>query len=247
MIGRWIFIRDGRLSRTTKLVLLLLVLATLVVLFPLRLALAAANAGEQLSAREVAGTVWSGAAAELQAGGLPLGDVHVGLRPLPLLLARAEFALDRIERPGQPPFHAVARGGEGWALIKQANGELPLAGAMAPLPVRSLNFAEFMLEMRGGKCVAAGGTLGLTLPSLGPALPGETILSGPARCENGALAVAMQGPSGTERLNLTLDGNGAWRADFVLADLPVEVSAPLLEMGFVGRPEGIGLIASGSL
>ncbi|WP_066554977.1 type II secretion system protein N [Croceicoccus bisphenolivorans] len=247
MIGRWIFIRDGRLSRTTKIVLLLLVLLTLVATLPLRLALGAANTTGSLSAQEVDGIIWSGAAGDLQAGTLPLGSLYVGLKPLPLLLARAEFALDRPAMPGEAEFHALARGGEGWVAIREANGELSLAGRMAPLPVRAITFADFAMESRAGRCVEASGNLGIIVSSLGPMLPAETLMSGPARCEDGALVVPMQGPSGTEHLHFTLVPDSTWHADLVLKGLPVEVSAPLLDMGFTGRPEGVGLSASGTL
>jgi len=247
VIGRYLFIRDSRLSIRAKAALLALVLIALVAFLPLRLVLGVAGGEDSLAAREVTGTVWDGTALDLQAGRLPLGSVEIGLRPLPLFLLRAEFAVDRPEQPGRPAFHAIARGGQGRIVLKDANGELPLAGVMAPLPVKGLTFADFSLEMRNGRCIAASGRLGLTIPSLGPVLPGETVMSGPARCEDGALIVPMQGPSGTERLNLTLDPDGKWRADLVLTGLPVEVAAPLLDMGFSGRPEGIGLSASGAL
>lgn len=247
MIGRFIFIRDGRLARTAKIVLLLLLLAAAVATLPLRLAMGAANASGSLSAREVEGPIWAGAAGDLRAGSLPLGSVHVRLRALPVFLGRAEFAIDRPAIPGQAAFYAAARGGEGWAVIKEASGELPIAGNMAPLPVRALTFADFAMEVRGGRCVEASGTVGIAVSSLGPLLPAETFLSGPARCEDGALIVPMTGPSGTEKLALTLEPDSTWHADLVLTGLPVEVSAPLLDMGFTGRPGGIGLSASGRL
>ncbi|AKM10659.1 type II secretion system protein N [Croceicoccus naphthovorans] len=247
MIGRWIFIRDGRLSRTTKAVLVLLVLIALVGLLPLRLVLGAANGSGSLSASEVAGTAWDGAAGDFTAGGLPLGSLYVALRPLPLLLGRTEFSLNRPAMPGQPEFHAAARGGEGWVLLKEANGQIDLAGLMAPLPVRALSFADFQVEMNEGACVSASGQLGLIVPSLGPALPGDTILSGPASCEDGALVVPMVGPTGTEKLNLTLRPDSTWQADLMLAGLPVEVAGPLIEMGFTEKPGGLGFSARGTL
>lgn len=247
MIERWVLIRDGGLSRLAVIVLAALAVLALIVMVPLRLALGVANGSGLLAAREVAGTVWSGGVGDLQVGNLPLGNVYVGLRPLPLLLGRAEFALDRPSTSGQPQFHAAARGGDGGLVLKEASGELALAGLMAPLPVRSLTFSDFMMEQRDGSCVAAEGTVGLIVPALGPTLPNETILSGQAQCKNGALFVPMRGPSGTERLDLTLEPNGKWRADLALTGLPEEVSAPLLDMGFAERPDGIGLLASGSL
>lgn len=57
----------------------------------------------------------------------------------------------------------------------------------------------------------------------------------------------MVGPSGNERLFLRIEPNGRWRAELILAGLPVEISAPLLEIGFSGRSGGIELVASGRL
>ena len=246
MIGRWIFAREDGLSRGVTIILAALAFVALAAMLPLRVALGVIDGGGALTAREVAGAVWSGAAADLQAGPLPLGDVHAALRPLPLFIGRAEIALERVSAPGHAPLRAVVRGGKGWAVVKQANGELALGGMMAPLPVRAVTFADFGVDMRDGHCVSAGGTLGLAIPSLGPMLPRETLLSGHARCKGNKLVVPMRGPSGMERLDLSVEPDGKWRADLSLTGLPDEVSAPLLDMGFVSRPYGIGLIATGS-
>ena len=45
MIGRWIFLRDGRLSGRSKLVLAAIFVIALIVAFPLRLALGLADPG----------------------------------------------------------------------------------------------------------------------------------------------------------------------------------------------------------
>lgn len=246
MMGRWIFIRDGRLARRTGIGLAVMALLVLILMFPLRVALGLAGASGLLSAREVVGTVWSGAAFGLRAGNLPLGDINVKLRALPLVLGRAEFALNRPALPSQSQFRAVARGGKGWVAVKEANGELGLAGMMSPLPVRALTFSDFAVEMRNDRCVSAQGRLGLVIPSLGPLLPTETVLAGPASCDGDMLFVPMQGPSGAERLNLTVEADGQWHADLQLTGMPVEVSAPLLDTGFAERPDGVGIRASGS-
>lgn len=245
-IGRWIFVRDGRWSLRRRLALAGLALVALILLLPLRLVLELSRDG-MLRAEAVEGSVWNGRLASLFAGSLPLGTVDIALRPLPLLLGRAEVAMDRPEWPGTAPFHAIAHAGSGGVVIRQATGELPLAGAMAPLPVRAIRFSDFELVMTGGECRRASGTIGLALAGLGPLLPNETALSGEARCDEGALIVAMAGPTGMERMLLRLTGEGGWTADLVLSNLPIEVSGPLLDAGFTGRPGGIGVTASGRL
>ena len=46
---------------------------------------------------------------------------------------------------------------------------------------------------------------------------------------------------------LRIEGSGHWTADLVLTGLPVEVSGPLLDMGFSARTGGIGIRTSGTL
>ena len=80
MIGRWIFLRDGRLTGRSKLVLAAIFVIALIVAFPLRLALSLSDPGGRgITAREVAGSIWDGAIGDLRVGALPLGDVAANL------------------------------------------------------------------------------------------------------------------------------------------------------------------------
>lgn len=241
MIGRWIFIRDGRLSGRTKLVLAVLFLLAMIALVPLRLVVANVPG---LTARSVDGPAWSGTIRDLRAGPLPLGDVDAGLLPLPLLIGRPEMWIAR-HGTSAAPFAARAAGGEGWLRLSRVNGTVPLADGMAGLPVASASFTDFALRMEGGKCVEASGTASLTLSQLSVLLPDAIAVSGQARCEGGALLVPMQGAGGMEHLTLRVQGSGAWTADLALSGLPAEVSGPLVDMGFSARPGGIGFRASG--
>lgn len=248
MIGRWIFIRDARLSTRTKIVLAIGTLLALLAMLPLRLVLGLADpSGNSLRAQAVEGPAWNGIAGEMQVGGLPLGTLEVDLMPLPLLIGRAQFALNRPEFDGGAPFSARVRGAGGNIAIDDANGEMPVGSAMAPLPVRAISFADFSVRMREGRCEAASGTLGLIVPALGGVFDAETALAGEARCEDGALSVAMTGTGGNERVDFTLAPDGEWRADLTLADIPLELSAPLLDMGFTARGSGVALAAGGKL
>ena len=249
MIGRWIFLRDGRLSGRTKLVLAALFVLALIAVFPLRLALGWSDPGGRgITAREVTGSIWSGTIGDLRVGALPLGDVAAHLRPLPLLIGRREVRIERLASPGAPPgFSANAAGGEGWLSLREVQGQVPIGDAFGAIPASALGFRDFHLEMSGGRCVGAGGQVSLILAPFGELMPAPVALSGTARCSRNALYVPMTGPTGFERLFLRLEPDGHWRADLVLAGLPAEVAAPLLESGFAARPGGIGISANGRL
>lgn len=249
MIGRWIFLRDGRLTGRSKLVLALIFLLALIVAFPLRLALGLSDPGGRgITAREVAGTIWDGGIGDLRVGALPLGDVAANLRPLPLLIGRREVHIERLNATGATDeFSANAAGGEGWLSLSDVKGQVPTGDAFGTIPATALGFNDFHAELSDGKCVGAGGQVSLILAPFSDLMPGPVALSGTARCDKGALYVPMKGPTGLENLFLRLEPDGRWRADLVLGGLPVEVTAPLLEAGFTARPGGIGISAEGRL
>lgn len=246
MIRRWIFVRDGRLTGATKLALAALFAVALIAVFPMRLALAW-GAPDQVSARSVEGTIWSAGIYDLRLGALPLGDVAANLRILPLLVGRREIHVERPGPTGSPEFSANGSGGRGWAHLSDVNGQVPLGDGFGTIPATALGFDDFHVSMANGKCREAGGRVSLILSPFSELMPGPVALSGEARCHRDALYVPMTGQTGMERLFLRLEPDGRWRADLVLAGLPVEITAPLLDAGFSARSGGIGVSASGRL
>lgn len=241
MIGRWIFVRERALTRRGWLALAGLTVVGLLALLPLRLAVGL-SAPENVTARGIEGSVWSGRIGDLRVGPLPLGTVDARLKPLPLLLGRAEFELGR---EGGSPFAAVASANGNRLRLSGVDGVITLPDGLGGLPVTSLSFGDMSVRMTDGKCAEAQGTMGMTLASPGPLLPDAISLSGKARCEGGSLVVPMQGPGGMERLTMRIAGTGRWQADLVLTGLPPEVSDPLVQGGFTARPGGIGIGTSG--
>ncbi len=240
MIGRWIFVCEASLrgpgSRRNRLALVGVAMVALIALLPLRLVFGLV-APDIVTARSVEGSVWDGRIAELNLGPLPLGTVEAGLEPLPLLIGRAQIA---VERDG---FSAKAYAGGG---VSRANGSLALPDGLGGLPVTAISFADFSAGFDNGTCAQGEGTLGLTLASLGPMLPDAITVSGKARCEKGALVVPMRGAQGMEQLNLRLSADGRWRADLTLSGLPQETADALRAGGFDTRPGGIGIATSGA-
>lgn len=241
MIGRWIFVRERALTRRGWLALAGLTVAGLLALLPLRLAIGLA-APETVTARSIEGSVWGGRIGDLRIGPLPLGTLDAGLKPWPLLLGRAEFAL---MRDGPAPFAASASASGSGVRLTGVNGVVTLPDGMGGLPVTSLSFGDLSVTMANGRCAEAEGTMGMALASPGPLLPDAISLSGKARCEGGSLVVPMQGPGGMERLTMRVAGDGRWQADLVLTGLPAEAIAPLVQGGFTARPGGIGIGTSG--
>lgn len=245
MIGRLIFLRDGRLPRRTLLAILALFLAALVVFLPLQLVLGMAGGDERMTARGVYGTAWSGTIADLRVGALPLGTLDAGVRPLPLLVGRTTLDLSRTA-PAANPFRATVAGGSDWAELSGVDGTVPLPEGLGPLPATQLGFAGFSYAMSGGRCESAEGTVSLTLSPPSALMAGDLVLGGKARCDNGALVIPMAGPTGMERLDLRIAPGGKWTADLVLKGLPVEAAAPLLQQGFAARDGGVAFRAAGS-
>lgn len=245
MIRGWFIWRNAPLTRRERVVLGLLAVLALALTLPMRLALGWA-AVPGISARAVEGPVWSAMLYDMRAGNLPLGDVAARLRLLPLLLGRREIHVAGIG-PGGGEFRADGRGGRGWIALDDVNGSIAPGGGMGAVPVNSLGFEDFRVTMSDGQCREAGGKVSLVLAPLSDLMPAPVALTGRARCDKGALYVPMTGPSGMERVFLRVAPDGKWRADLVLAGLPPEISAPLLDSGFSARPGGIGIAATGTL
>lgn len=243
MIGRWLFLRDGRPPAGALAGIAALFVVFLVLLFPLRQALDLADAADHgISARAVEGPAWGGRIGDLRVGPLPLGTVDAAVRPLPLLMLRGEFA---VARDDGVPFSAILSGGSDRVVLREVKGTVPLPEGLGGLPVSAIGFDGFRFEAEGGSCTAAEGTVSLTLAPLSPLMNGDLVLGGKARCENGRLVVPMTGPTGMESLTLRIGGDGRWTADLALRGLPPEVSGPLLMQGFASRGDAIGVTATG--
>lgn len=225
---------------------LLLALALIALTFPMRLALAWAGAGEAgIAAREVRGSIWSGELVEARLGALPLGTVTASLSPLALLTGDVDLAFTRSdERLG--PLSGRLHGSDPRG-VSDVNGVATLAGGLGLIPVDSLRFEGATLRFGDdGRCVEAGGRLQLAVSAPIAGLDLSRGLSGPLRCADGRTQAALASQSGMERLMLTFDGKGAWRARFAInVDDDPAMAAALAALGFKAGPDGFGLTTAG--
>jgi general secretion pathway protein N len=169
---------------------------SLVVLLPLRFAVDRLGFAESgLTAREAVGSVWLGALAGARFGPLPLGDVAVRLRALPLLGGRARLDLDQDE--GLSAGVTASRHGFG---VDDASGSVQAPG-LAGLPPSRLDLGDVSVRFADGLCASAEGRVT------------ASGLSGEARCAGPALLLPLASRSGADRLDVRLFADGRYRID----------------------------------
>lgn len=224
---------------------LLLALILVIATFPMRLALGLSGATDAgVSAREVRGSVWSGELVDARLGALPLGTVRASLSPLALLGGRTELAFSRAdERLGPLAGRLHGSNPRGMSDI---NGVTSLAGGFGLIPADTIRFEGVTVRFDGaGKCVEAGGRLHLTVGTTIAGLDLSRGLSGPLTCANGRAQAALSSQSGMERLTLSFDGDGAYRAQFAInVDRDPTMAAALAALGFKAGSGGFVLTTS---
>lgn len=225
---------------------LLLALLLIVVTFPMRLALAwsgAADAG--ITAREIRGSVWSGELVDARLGVLPLGTVRASLSPLALLTGRTELAFSRSdERLGALSGRLHGSNPRGASDI---DGTASLSGGLGLIPIDQIRFEGVGLRFdAAGRCAEASGRLHLSVAAPIAGLDFSRGLSGPIRCADGRAQAVLASQSGMERLILSFDGAGAWRARFAIdASRDPMMAAALSALGFRPGPDGFVLTTTG--
>lgn len=228
------------------LVAALLALLLIALTFPMRLALSwsgAADAG--VTARAIRGSVWSGELVDARLGALPLGTVKASLSPLALLAGRTELAFSRSDaRLGA--LSGRLHGGRARG-VSDINGVATLSGGLGLVPIDTVRFEGATVRFDGeGKCAAAAGRVQLSVAAPIAGLDLSRGLSGPLACANGRAQAALASQSGMERLTLSFDGGGAYRAQFAInVDRDPAMAAALSALGFRAGTDGFVLATAG--
>jgi general secretion pathway protein N len=213
-----------------------------VALLPLSVVLAVfAPRDTGLSARLSSGPLWSGVLYDAAVAGIPLGNVSVSLRPLPLLAGQVRFAIVA------PALAGTVSSVSGRMGLENASGVVDMTSRLKPLPIGRFTLDKASVVFAGGRCVQAEGRIqtAVTGDLGGLALPGG--MSGVLRCDGGALVVPLVGQSGLERIDLRITGTGTWRGEVNVRTNDVAVVGKLTAAGFAAGPEGYRLRLSGAL
>ncbi|WP_332819225.1 type II secretion system protein N [Sphingopyxis sp.] len=221
---------------------LILVIAT----FPMRLALAWSGATDAgVTAREIRGSVWSGELVEARLGALPLGTVRASLSPLALLGGGVELAFSRAdERLGALAGRLYGSNPRG---VADVSGTTMMSGGLGMIPVDTIRFEGATVRFDGaGKCAEAAGRIQLAVTAPIAGLDLSRGLAGPLACVKGRAQAALASQSGMERLTLSFDGSGAYRANFAInVDRDPAMAAALAALGFKAGTGGFVLATSG--
>ncbi len=165
--------------------------------------------------------------------------------PLALLAGRVELAFARSDaRLGALAGRLHGGGRRG---LSDLDGAVSLAGGLGMIPVDTVRFEGAAVRFdSAGKCVAANGRVQLSIAAPIAGLDLSRGLSGPLACAGGRAQAALASQSGMERLTLSFDGSGAWRARFAIGvDRDPAMAAALSLLGFKPGPGGFALTASG--
>lgn len=224
----------------------LLALILFIATFPMRLALAwsgAADAG--VSARAVRGSIWSGELVEARLGALPLGTVRASLSPLALLTGSTELAFSRTDdRLGALAGRLHGSDPRG---VSDVSGTTSVSGGLGIIPVDTVRFEGVSVRFDDtGKCTRASGRLQFAVAAPIAGLDLSRGLSGPLSCKDGRAQAALASQSGMERLTLSFDGGGAYRARLAInVDRDPAMAAALTVLGFKPGAGGFVLATSG--
>lgn len=232
--------------RRWTIVAALLAAVLIIATFPMRVALSLAGAGDAgIAAREIRGSVWSGTLIDARLGALPLGTVRASLSPLALLGGDTELSFARTDEllgalSGR--LHGDSPRG-----MSDVNGVTSLSGGLGMVPVDTIRFEGVSVRFDGaGKCVEAAGRLQLMVSAPIAGLDLARGLSGPLTCRDGRAQAALASQSGMERLTLSFDGQGAYRAQFAInVDRDPAMAAALAVLGFKPGSGGFVLTTTG--
>lgn len=230
-----------------RVLVLVTILLTLVLLFPLRLAIAVLGLdGQGVTARQVSGSVWHGRIDDLSASGVPLGSVEASLSPFHLLIGEARIAVARSgDAAAQGPLKGdvlVSRNTLGIARVDTA---VPIAAALAPLPVGALTAEGLSVRFEDQACAAASGRVRAMLTGSFAGVALAQGLSGAAVCDGRYLRLPLASQSGQERLDLRIAISGDYVADLIAAEPATDRVPALAAAGFVAVPGGYRLRTTG--
>lgn len=220
---------------------------SLVALIPMRMGMDWFGLPERgLAAREVEGSIWSGALKQAQLGTVGLGDLAAGLRGLPLIVGRARIGLDRREGGEAGEFHGAASVTRHTFGLDDLTGRLQLTpGALGALPISQLDLSDVTARFESGQCAEASGTVRATVTGDlgGVALPSG--LTGAAHCEAGALLLPLVSQSGMESIELRLTGDGRYRGAVLIRSTDPSMRDRMTAAGYSATAQGYALVEQG--
>lgn len=207
-----------------------------VVFLPMRLAVEWSSLEERgVSARDIQGSIWSGALMEVRFRDIPLGSFDAALQPASLV-STPMVAISRPDGPehsaaGQP-FSAMVGGSTGRLVVSDASGDIALDQVAGKLPVSAARLNNVAITMDEGRCVEASGDVQLVLSAWLGRFAAQNGLRGALSCNGDALQALVKGQSGLESFTFQLQPGGQYSAQLRIEGLSSELSLGLVALGF---------------
>lgn len=203
---------------------------------PLQLATGRLPLPQELSAAGVDGSLWRGHLRQARWQDVAIGDVRVGLSPLPLLLGRRQL------RVHAPQASLVLHAGRVRGLSR-ADGVLPLPSPPGLALRASLEDARLLFDDTG--CREAGGRVRVEMTLADGALP-PLLLAGTPACEGGAGRLALVPEDATAPLwleaTLTVEADGRRSLQASARTDDPGLRAALIAQGFQDAPGGLSRV-----
>ncbi|MBL0924034.1 MAG: type II secretion system protein N [Sphingomonadaceae bacterium] len=218
----------------------LLILAA-IIFMPLRTVLP----DNVLTARKVEGIVWDGSIRDLQIGRVAVGDVNARLHFLPLLLGRAQMSFSRGDAPFAPGVSGKVTRRPGGYSIEGLTATVSVATLFQPLPAENLQFTDFSVRFRSGRCAEASGSVRLTAPAGVAGLDLPNGLLGKPRCDGGDLLIPLLSQSAMEHVDIRIGTDRSYSATVLIEGDRVEQAAMLALAGFQPVAGGYRLVRKG--
>lgn len=234
-------------SRRARIGLLVLLLAALLLLLPMRMVFSMLDLDRYgLAARSIHGSIWWARIEQLTIGDVPVGTVRASLSPVQLFVGRAR--LDIWRRDGLPDDLAGAISvGPGRIGIDDVTGTLPLGAAMAPLPISSVEMIDVSARFLGGSCGHAEGQVRARIAGGIDGLNLSQGLSGTPRCDGDAILLPLVSQSGLEKLNLRISASGRYAVEMLVGTTDPLLAQKLAVAGFTAAGDSFVLRVEGSL
>jgi general secretion pathway protein N len=215
-----------------------MLVVALLLLLPLRLALAAAGLADSgLAARSVSGSLWAGQMNGTVWRGLWLGDGRASLSPLVLL--RGGVSLDWRGEKLSATVIRQAKGG-GIDAAKGQFGPVTVSG----LVLQRVDLDGFAVVFDSGSCTRAGGRVTL-LP--GGALAMAGAMAGTPRCDGKAVVIPLASGDSAVQMTIKLRDDASYTASITVEPVAETARPALLAAGFQPSPQGMAMTVEGVL
>lgn len=237
-----------RINARPRVLFGLFLVIALIGTLPMRLALGMLGLDrEGLSLRAADDSVWAATLREVHWGDVDLGDSYAALSPVQLLVGRARVDLSGAQLGQGAPLRGAFSVSAASFGIDDTTAAVPVGQLFAPLPITQLDLNDLSVRFDRGRCARANGRV---KAMLGAGIAGIALdqgMSGEARCVAGALSLPLASQSGAEKIALTIEGDGQYRALLEVQGGDPATVERLTQAGFVAVGGGYRLSVEGRL